>query len=262
MTANQGIGGNNPPPFESLSLRMDELLSGARTVLTEHSGIITDKAVGEKLAGFKKQLDDLLKKAEVEHKAEKEPHLEACKQVDSKWKVISDKIGLAINFIAPKLTAHLNFLNEERRKEEAAVREKQRLAQEEADRKTREAAELAKKAEAGELKGSKVDPIQAKLDADAAQEAANALQKDAKALQGNATIGSGYTVGGKARSIATRTFYHAKIEKPLVALAFFHDNQRLIDTLQAIANEYVRATSNPEHEPPPGCSVYTETKAV
>ena len=249
MTANQGIGGNNPPPFESLSLRMDELLSGARTVLTEHSGIITDKAVGEKLAGFKKQLDDLLKKAEVERKAEKEPHLEACKQVDSKWKVISDKIGLAINFIAPKLTAHLNFLNEERRKEEA-------------DRKTREAAELAKKAEAGELKGSKVDPIQAKLDADAAQEAANALQKDAKALQGNATIGSGYTVGGKARSIATRTFYHAKIEKPLVALAFFHDNQRLIDTLQAIANEYVRATSNPEHEPPPGCSVYTETKAV
>ena len=239
MTANQGIGGNNPPPFESLSLRMDELLSGARTVLTEHSGIITDKAVGEKLAGFKKQLDDLLKKAEVEHKAEKEPHLEACKQVDSKWKVISDKIGLAINFIAPKLTAHLNFLNEERRKEEAAVWEKQRLAQEEAGRKTREADELAKKAEA-----------------------ANALQKDAKALQGNATIGSGYTVGGKARSIATRTFYHAKIEKPLVALAFFHDNQRLIDTLQAIANEYVRATSNPEHEPPPGCSVYTETKAV
>lgn len=262
MTTNQGIGGNNPPPFESLSLRMEELLSGARTVVTEHSGLITDKAVGERLAGFKKQLDDLLKKADDERKAEKAPHLEAERLVDAKWKVLSEKITKAVTFIAPKLTAHLNFLNEERRKEEALVLEQQRKAQEEADRLQREADELARKAEAGELKGSKADPIQAKLDADAAAETAKALQKDAKALAGNATVGSGFTVGGKARSISTRTFYHAKIDKVLVALAFFHDNQRLIDTLQAIANDYVRSASNPEHEPPPGCSVYTETKAV
>lgn len=258
----RGMGDNNPPPFESLSIRAEEVMNGARKVLTDHKQVITDPEVGDRLGGFLRQLKDVAKEAEKEREAEKAPHLEAGRAVDSKWKPIKDKLALAIETVEKKVKAHLQYLNEEReKKRKAEEAEKQRL-QQEADRKTKEAADLKAKAEAGELKGTNVDPLQAQLDAEAAQQAVKDKTKDVKALEGSAKVGGGFAVGGVQRSVSMRTTYFADIKNAKMLALFFIDEPRVIDVLQALANNYVRAASNTDRDPPPGCTVRKEETPV
>lgn len=220
-TETAGIGHNRPPPFEDLSLKGDEYMKGASTLMKEHPPLITDKEVGEKLGGFLRQLKDLFKRADEERKAENKPWDDKIKANNEKWKGLKDKLTLAIDYTQKKVDAHLSYLNEQRRKAEAEALEKQRQLEEEAAKKKREAEELQRQAEAGELKGSNADPIQAQLDAEAAADAAKDAGKEANKLKGNATVGSSFALGGVSRGVAQRTYYHAKIEKPKATLAFF-----------------------------------------
>ncbi len=263
------IGDNSPPIFERLSLRMEELLNGARKIMTDHPKLITDKEVGERLGGFLTQMKDLRKEADDARAAEKKPHQDLADAVDAKWMPISHKektkgkLALAIDAVTTKVNA---FLDEQNRlirvAREAAAAEQARL-QKIADDKAAEAAELLRKADAGELEGTQADPIQAQIDAQDAAAAVKVAGKDVSALKGNATVGQSFTKDGVAmRGIAQKTYYHAKIDKPLAALAFFAKNEKLLETLQALCTAHVRdREGNPDREPPPGCSVYTTSSA-
>ena len=267
-TQTPGLGHNEPPPFERLSLRMDELMNGARKIMTDHPRLITDKEVGERLGGFLAQMKETRAEADKERAIEKKPLQDAADAVDEKWRPISHKeptkgkLALAIDAVTKKVNAFLDeqnrLLKVERDKAEAETARLKKIA----DDKAAEAAELARKADAGELKGTDADPLQAQIDADAAKADVKVAAKDVRALQGNATVGKSFTKDGVAmRGIVQRTYYHARIEKPLAALAFFAKNEKLLEVLQSLCTAHVRSSENPDREPPPGCSVYTTSSA-
>lgn len=259
------IGGNNPPPYETMTLRCDELLNGARKIMTDHPALITDTEVGERLGGFLRQMKEAMHEADDYRAEEKAPHLKAANAVDEKWKPFAHKeksrFAVAIAAVSKKVEAYLIEQNRLRREKENEARaeaaRQAQIAQDAIDK----AARLAAEAEAGTLKGTDADPIQAQIDAEEATKTAKVAVKAANELKGNVNVGSSFAIDGVTRGVALRTTYHAKIEKPLAALAYFAKSEKLLDVLQGLCNAHVRSSDNPDRDPPPGCSVYTTQSA-
>ena len=252
-----GIGGNNPPPFERMSNRIESLLEGARMVIKDHPEI-KDQETADKLAGFLKQLREAKKTADDERKIEKEPHLTASRSVDEKWNKIIDSAEKALLWINPRLTRWTDEQNRKRREAEEAARKAADEAKRKADEAEAEAQRQREAADKGELKGTNADPIAAEIKADELKVAAKTAQREANSLKGNVTVGGGYTVGGVKRGMAVRVTYSANIVNARAALNFFAQDPRILEALQTVADAAVRA--DPQN-PPPGCEA-VENKRV
>ena len=164
MTHNTGIGGNNPPPFEAWSLHIEELFALANGI-GEAKNDEQEAALDALLDDFRKAKRD----ADKERAAEKKPHDDAAKEVQTKWKPLIDRCDIAAKAIKDALTPYRTA--------------KQRAA-DEAARKAREEAEAAHKAAQEAFKSSDLDD---RLEADRLASQAKAMQVQANKIDRQST---------------------------------------------------------------------------
>lgn len=256
------IGGNEPPPFERLNIRKEELETSAAKWATDHPfnvNLRDPDAVQKQidmLSDFKVQLSAFYKEADAQRKIEKKPHDDAAQAVQDKYNPLLKSIEARGKAVVDRLgqwMTHLGGLREAARQKAEAEAKAKRDAAEKAQR---EADELARQAEAGELVGKNVDVFAAQERAEQAKATAKAQEKEVKNLSGTVKGGTGM-VDGRKKTVAMRPHYSARITNPKAALNFFKKDHRILNALQACADEACR--KDPE-DPPPGCETVTEMK--
>ena len=158
---------------EPIRARADELLAAAERVPTT----IDSEELAGKVGDFIKQVTACHKAAEAARVGEKEPHLAASRVVDGFFKAVTDPLEKVKKDIERRLTTFL------REKEEAARRDRERIAREE-----QQAAEAARKAAAAaEAAAKDENSLQAAIEADeAATRAAADAETAKKASEANA----------------------------------------------------------------------------
>lgn len=221
------IGHNAPPPDVAFSLEVDNLFSLLSDTLAggEVSNDEQDAAIDEILDDFRKAGTD----AEKARKAEKEPHLEAGRQVDAKWKPITDKATRGATACKAALTPY---------------REAKQRAKDEAARKAREEAEARQKAAQEALKQS--EDLEAKFAAEQEIEAAQKLVAVANKIDRSAT--------------GLRTYWEAEVTDRKAALLHYIARQpeRFAALIQQMADEDARST----RAPVPGVIFHERKKAA
>lgn len=162
------IGGNSPPPHEAMALHVDDLFQLVSDT-TEGVEVKTDEQEA-KLDDLLGEIKQAAKDAEAKRKAEKEPHLEAGRQVDANWKPIKDRLDAAAAEIKRLLTPY---------------RVAKQAAKDEAARKAREEAEAKERAAQAKLR--EPEHLQARFDAEEELKAARKLKAVANRTEREAT---------------------------------------------------------------------------
>lgn len=104
MSAPAPIGHNNPPPHELIGLHVDDLLTTVSDTL-EGAEVTTDEQE-EALAGLLDEARKAAKDADAKRKDEKQPHLDAGREVDANYNPIIKKAKAAADEIKAKLTPY------------------------------------------------------------------------------------------------------------------------------------------------------------
>lgn len=210
-------------PFEALKAEFESDKEIAEAFLKT---TITTKERADKAASWTKRLSAIATKAISLHKVEKQPSLDEGRKVDEKWRDLKEEPKQ----LSTKVKRHMDaYLLEEQRKE----RERQAVAQREADRIRREAEEAARKAQ--DVSTNPNDPVDLAAKANAEQLAKDAAEAEREAQARDATAGR---TGSK---VSLRTFVSARImdyEKALVALK---DHPEMKVLVEQLANRAIRS---------------------
>lgn len=147
------IGGNMPPepldPFAAMAAHINDLYELAEGALT--GGEIASKEQADQIEALKADIKKAVAEAEKHRKAEKEPHLEAGRAVDAKWKAITDKGTLAAKTAADALTPWLRKVQAEREAEQERLRKEAEAKAEQARKAFKETTDLEARAHAEQL---------------------------------------------------------------------------------------------------------------
>jgi len=218
--------GHNGPP-DPAAERAAEIIAAANRWATERPEL-TDQDMADKCSAFLDQITAATKSVEAAKKTEKQPHMDAARAVDEKWKPWAEKLAVADRLLRPKLTAWLAKLRMQQ--DEAA-----RLAREEARRKADEAARAAAEAEKVQAGG---DVIGATVKADeAARAAAEAEKVAAKAATAPVNIKS--SLGARTKSL--RTNWRADVTDLPKAVWHYRHHPKMAALVQELANADARA---------------------
>lgn len=107
------IGHNNPPcPFAAMAAHINDLYELAEGALT--GGEITTPERAGQIEELKNDLKKAVADAEKARKIEKEPHLEAGRVIDAKWKELTEKGALAVKTANTALTPWLQKVQAEK----------------------------------------------------------------------------------------------------------------------------------------------------
>lgn len=229
------LGHNLPSdPFEALRLEYEAEKEMAADLLKAK---VTTQSQADKLAVLSKRIAAIAKKATDLHKVEKQPHLDAGRAVDDKWRDLKE----APADLSKKLKRHMDdYLLEQQRIEQ----ERQRKAREEADRIAREAEEarIAAERETAQMVADKVFDPKAMEEhnirvAEAERLANEAAQAEREAQARNASAGR---TGAK---VALRTFVSARVtDYEAAAIALLKMNHADLKTcIEQLANRAVKA---------------------
>ncbi|MGO8422305.1 hypothetical protein [Rhizobium ruizarguesonis] len=224
--------GHNLPadlsPFDALELEFASEKEQAEAFMKKP---ITTQAEADRAAIWSKRLSTIAKKATDLHKVEKQPHLDAGRNVDNKWRELKEEPDA----ISKKLKRHMDaFLQEEARKE----RERQAAARAEADRIQREADAARVAAEKAAAKNDNdAAAIAAQNNAIAeaerlAQQAA-AAERDAQARNASA--------GRTGAKVSLRTFVFAEITDFDALLMALKDRPEIKEVVDTLANRAARS---------------------
>lgn len=118
------IGHNGGPAldaFDAMAAHINDLYELAEGALTGSEIDSAEKA--QQLETLKADIKKAVADAEKARKAEKEPHLEAGRAVDAKWKPLTDKGTLAAKTAADALTPWLRKVQAEKDAEQKRLRE-------------------------------------------------------------------------------------------------------------------------------------------
>jgi len=219
----RGIGDNLPAdPFEALKLEFageqelaDALLKSKVETQDQANKI---GVLSKRIAGISKRATDL-------HKVEKQPHLDAGRNVDNKWRDLKEEPDT----LSKRLKRHLNaFLQEKARKE----RDRQAAARAEADRIQREADAARIAAEQASAKNDNSAPA-AEAEAERlAQQAADAT-KETQARNASA--------GRTGAKVSLRTFVFAEITDFDAILLALKDRAEIREVVETLANRAARS---------------------
>lgn len=197
------IGANNPPAdfFEQCSQKVEDLFGEAKLWLDGKP--VDSQAHADDLSNLLNMLRSAEKEAEAARKAEKEPHLEAGRAVDAKYKPLTDRCKLASDGCKKALTPWLEKIEAEKR----AAAEK---ARQEAEEKARAAAEAHRKA-------------QDAADLAAADEAERLIAdaKKAERIAGKAEKSHATASGGIGKAVSLRTVAVVKLTDPSAAIKHY-----------------------------------------
>jgi len=223
------IGHNLPTdPFEALQVEFAAEREQAEAFMKKP---ITTQAEADRAAIWSKRLSTIAKKATDLHKVEKQPHLDAGRNVDNKWRELKEEPDA----ISKKLKRHMDaFLQEEARKE----RERQAAARAEADRIQREADAArvaAEKAAAKNDNDAAAVAAQNNAIAEAERLAQLAAQAERDAQARNASAGR---TGAK---VSLRTFVFAEITDFDALLMALKDRAEIKEVVETLANRAARA---------------------
>lgn len=224
------IGHNLPSdPFEALQVEFEAEKEEVESFLKSP---ITTQAAADRAAIWSKRLSTIAKKATDLHKVEKQPHLDAGRNVDNKWRDLKDEPDA----LSKKLKRHMDaYLQEVARKE----RERQQAAAAEAERIQREADAARAEAEKAAAKSDSTDAAAIAqhnnriAEAERLAEQAAQAQRDAQARNASA--------GRTGAKVSLRTFVSARIvdyDKAVKALSTHPEMKALVETL---ANRALRA---------------------
>lgn len=227
------IGHNLPTdPFEALQVEFAAEKEQAEAFLKLP---IKTQADADRAAVWSKRLSTIAKKATDLHKVEKQPHLDAGRNVDNKWRDLKEEPDA----LSKRLKRHLDdYLREQQRIE----LERQRKAREEADRIAREAEEarIAAERAAAEKVADGISDAMAIAEhnnriAEAerlAQQAADA-ERDAQARNASA--------GRTGARVSLRTFVYAEITDFDALLMALKDRAEIKEIVETLANRAARS---------------------
>lgn len=211
------IGHNLPTdPFEALQVEFAAEKEQAEAFLKLP---IKTQADADRAAVWSKRLSTIAKKATDLHKVEKQPHLDAGRNVDNKWRDLKEEPDA----LSKRLKRHLDdYLREQQRVE----MERQRKAQEEADRKRREAEEAARAA-------AQQENAAAAAEAKRLQDEAAQAEREAQARNASA--------GRTGAKVSLRTFVYADITDFDALLMALKDRAEIKEVVETLANRAARS---------------------
>ena len=220
MEAVQEIGHNNPPsPAEQFRFEIDSLkerVAAFPDITPENAGEANDLI---RLCG------NLAKDIDKTRKDEKQPHLDAGREVDRKYMPLADEAKKAPDALKARLSAHL--------------REQERIAREQAAEAARIAAEERLRAEAEKAVSMPADEAEIEQVAEAAEIKATAAA--AAAEQARTAKGShGLMASG------LRTKREVIITDPVGLVRHFHKHPEVVETCLKLAKAQVRAAKGGE----------------
>lgn len=212
------IGDNNPPDeFAVLKSDIEELAKDASEWLAK-VGNIGNETDAEKAANYKDLLGKLYRKAEKERKAEKQPHLDASKEVDERYKPLKNEAEKAGKRVASVLSAYM--VEQERIAREAAEAERRRL--EEEQRKREEAARKAAEEAAAKNEPAPVVEVE--------PEPAPVVIPEKVKLGGT-----------HAKATTLRSYWSAEITDYAKAVEHYATHSKVVEVIQQLADADARA---------------------
>lgn len=225
--------GNMPSdPFEALTVEWQGEKEVGEEILSKP---ITTQDQANQAAVYTKRVAGVAKKAADHHKVEKQPHLDAGRAVDDKWRDLKEEPA----DMGKRVKRHMDaFLLEQQRKE----RERQEAARREEERLRREAEEAARQA-------SQADDEAAKAEAERLQKEADAKAKEAEARNAQA--------GRTGAKVSLRSFVSGQITDFDTLLLALKDRPEIQELVQTLANR--AAKSGVEL---PGMCIVTEQRAA
>lgn len=122
MTEPATIGHNEPPASEAFAMAINDLKAEASNFLDGEP--IDDEKQAEAYSLILDSMKEYLRDAEKTRKSEKEPHLQAGREVDSRWKAVTDPAKLTIDMIAKPLTVWRQAVQAKRDAEAKVLRER------------------------------------------------------------------------------------------------------------------------------------------
>lgn len=226
MTDAAPLGHNNPPQtdFEKFEAKLKEWLAGA-DVWAGRAELDADLAPRARdfIDGVKK----FGRKADEARKVEKEPHLAASREVDARWKSITDAAAKIAAIVEPKLLAYMR-----------AEQKKADDLRKEAEDRAREAQEAQRRAEAD---AAAAKSESARIEAErAAQSAAQIVEAETKAAAAAPVRVPSAT--GLARSAGLKTIRKARIVNLNSALLHYRTNPEVLALIERLANADIRAS--------------------
>lgn len=228
-----GIGHNMPPepldPFAAMAAHIGDLYELAEGALTGHAIDTPEKAA--QIEALKTDIKKAVADAENARKAEKEPHLEAGRAVDTKWKAITDKGTLAAKTAATALTPWLQKVQAEKDAEQARLRAEAEAKAEEARKAFQATAPTDLEARANAERMAK--------EAAKATAAANRIDRSATGL---------------------RTYWNATVTDYGALLAYMKASDP--DGLKAMLDEYAQKQKNAGARILPGVLIEEERRAA
>lgn len=117
------IGHNQPPsdPLEIMRARIEEQVRLVEDWLELHQNEVRDQAEADQLADMLNTLRELAKEADAERKREKQPHLDACREVDGRWRPVIERPKVLASQAKRLLTAWLRKRREEEKAQAKAA---------------------------------------------------------------------------------------------------------------------------------------------
>jgi hypothetical protein len=190
-------------PFEAFSLHIDDLFDQAQQFLDGKP--IENEQQAEAVSRILNMVRKAGNDADDARKAEKKPHDDAAKAVQSKWKPILDKVDLAASVakraLAPWLTA-----------KEAEQQAAAQAAAQEARDKAEAAAKAAEQVRPDDLAGQTTVRV---LRENAADLARKATRLDKKPVQAR----------GGERAVSLRSVWETALVDPVAALKHYRERQ-------------------------------------
>lgn len=236
------IGGNMPPeptPFEKAEKEVNDLYAEAALWLDGKP--IDSQAQADDLSNLLNMIRAAEKRAEEARKAEKQPHSDAAKAVDAKYKPLIGTCQLASDACKKAIAP---WLAQVAAAQEAAAAEARRVAEE----KTRQAQEAIRAAEATNLEARAAAELKI-------EEAKEAEKRAARAAKATANAG-----GGVGRAVGLRTIRRPVFSDPILAARHYwlKENNEYCAFLLSLAERDVRNGATVI----PGFEIIEEKKAV
>lgn len=219
-----GLGHNLPDEFDAIKARVDALVESANRAAIAHPKVDEEETAG-KFRDFLEQIRLAHKAAEDERKRQKQPHADAAKAVDDRFRPLTAALDMIKKILNPKLTAYLQA--KQRREQEEA----RKLAEE------AEAARLAAEEAAAEAEHGEGDVVGSHIAAEEAQTAAKEADKVATQAAKTPTQVRGSETG---RAASLRTTYSGKIVDDMKVFRRYRKNGTMLDALQRAVNAELR----------------------
>lgn len=228
---------NNAPAddtLEGILAQIEELAHEAERLMK--LGAAKTQVQANEASDVAERLSKLYAKAETNRKAEKQPHLDAEREVDDKWRPVTTAASIYKRLRDAVVEPFLKAQKAAKEKAERDAREAAAKAQREAAEKEaaarRAADEAARQGNAAAAANAK------KLQDEAEAAAVRATTAEATAMTVAATP---ITAGSRGRKTHLATVTIVTIEDRAKVLAFFNDRQEITDLLQDLAQKAVKA---------------------